>query len=744
VRGGEASPQGYPAVVELAPTLLEHILQAMIHAAFPPGQTFADPRPGRGPYALLPGIRLTLTPPERPPRESASAVHPEPVDPKEKPGTTRRSALPPDPNAAQGIGPSRSPASEGPDRDATLVGVVSTLQDTATGQTGSYAIYFDVRPGAGELSLHVAFIDPAGSQPIDHLPPKLLHLALAGRGPIPWRLAPGVKAIMGTSLQDPGRALLYLASTPLDTALDRATARSSSHRSPRPAPPSTLLRRLPSGKKTQGGGPVQVLHREDWAALIDASVLRALLTETLSNLGMIQAEGARVQVERIAIPRMIAGGLEVELEARVDGHECSARGPLYIGYTLERASSDVPQLRTSVNASKLQVSGADALPGLLYALTAILPQLFLLVLPGIPATLESWVYGASGRGLARATDQGTTGPLGSLVAELLQPLPPELSTVIARPMLVRMDLSPRGLTLGIAYRPPPRSGVTKTPLEVPLRINTIGPASILLGWQRAGDRSLPPDSNHGDNDMSASASASARGGSRPTASPPPAPTLTVAGFAPLRPPKSLPTSATLYVSGHALDGVLSVHLVSGFHRRPLTILRQTARLLVLHGALRDVPAGLWDLECEWSGALTNGVVYGDRLTFRNQVRTYIAAPGLRADDRPLRVLTCDGEPLLLQLANGLLTPLADLPSLRERLRDAPAIDVDVVEVEVPLAPTVSSPPPLEVQHVSDDHFIVDAGEYGRLRVRTLAMKSDATALAEVEALLKGLPHYELV
>jgi hypothetical protein len=291
--------------------------------------------------------------------------------------------------------------------------------------------------------------------------------------------------------------------------------------------------------------------------------------------------------------------------------------------------------------------------------------------------------------------------------------------------------------------------VTKTPLEVPLRINTIGPASILLGWRRAGDSSGPHEDDSdteddgGDDDGSRDR-APTHGEADPAPSTSPARALTVAGFAPLRPPKNLPTSINLYVSGHALDGVICAHLVSGFHRRPLAIARQTPRLLVLQADLRAMPTGLWDLECEWSGALTNGVVYGDRLTFRNQVRTYIAAPELRADDRPLRVLTCDGEPLLLQLANGLLTPLADLPSLRERLCAAPAVDVHVVEVEEPLKPTLRSPHDLEVEHVGDDHFIIDAGEFGRLRVRPLALKSDAAALAEVEALIQGLPHYELV
>ena len=723
---GETSPQGYPAVVELSTTILSQILQAMLHAAFPPGQTFADPRPGRGPYSLLPGVRLTLT-------HQGARIQ----------GTR----LP-----QRGDAP-RSPANEGHRHEAALIGVVAPLQDTATGDTGSYAIYFDVRPGDGDLSLHIAFIDPTASQPIDHLPPKLLHLALAGRGPLRWRLPQGVQALMWTSAEEGGRALLFLSSPKLDAALDGVSENPSVPAARRPAPLPLLLRRLPSGRKTQDGGPVQVLHREDWAALIDASVLRALLTESLSNLGVIQTDGAEVQIERIAIPRVIAGGLEVELVARVDGRECSARGPLYIGYTLERASSDVPQLRTSVNASKLQVRGADALPELLYVLTAIIPQLFLLVLPGIPATLESWVYGASGRGIARATDQGTMGPLATLLSELLQPLPPELSAFVDRPMLVRVDLSPRGLTLGVAYRPPPRSGVTKTPLEAPLRINTIGPASILLGWKRSGDRSGPPEDGRGTDDISSDDNASdddrrgrtpTHGEADPAPSPSPARALTVAGFAPRRPPKRLPTSVNLYVSGHALDGVICAHLVSGFHRRPLAIARQTPRLLLLHADLRAMPTGLWDLECEWSGALTNGVVYGDRLTFRNQVRTYIAAPELRADDRPLRVLTCDGEPLLLQLANGLLTPLADLPSLRERLRAAPAVDVHVVEVEEPLTPTLRSPHDLEVEHVGDDHFIIDAGEFGRLRVRPLALKSDAAALAEVEALLQGLPHYELV
>jgi len=670
--------QGYPAVVELTPSLLERVLRTIVDREFPSTRTFSDPRPGRGPYALIPNVRLTLA----------------------EPSVQQRP-------------------------DAALIGIVATLQETSTGETGSYAIYFDVRgERAGELSLYVELVDPARSQPISHLPPVLLHLALAGQGPIAWPTAPGVLATLRTILGEPGRALLFVTSTALIEAEPLRPA-------PNPiVPPAPLLRRIPGGRPTQGGGPVQVLHDEAWAAQIDEAVLRSLIVEAITGVGTLDAEGSSIQVTRIAVPRLLAGGLEIELEAIVDGAPCSARGPLYIGYYLERASSDVPLLRTSFNATKLETTGSQALPGVLYALTALVPAVLLVALPGIPATLETWVYGPSHRGRARATNQGTRGPLATLVGDALRLLPSSQAP-LGRQVVVRLDFGSQGLTLGVAYRPPPRSGVTKTPLEVPLRVDTVEPATILIGWRRPNDLFHPE------------AEASDATSSGPAPKDISRQELAISGLAPLGEPRRRSPSTTLYLSGAGLDGVMSAHLVSGFHRRALAIVAQAPTRMTLEWPLADAPPGLWDLEFEWSGGLANGIAYSDRLTLRNQVRTYVMEPERHPDDRPLRVLTRGGEPVLLQLACGLITPLTELASLRDRLREAPATDVDVAEVEVPLASCPSEPQTFAIESLGDDEFVVDAGELGRLRVRTLAVKSDVQALAQVEALLGRLPRHEL-
>ncbi|MCA9662220.1 MAG: hypothetical protein KC486_28030 [Myxococcales bacterium] len=680
-------PQGYPAIIELAPSILEDILQSVIEQVFPPGQTFADPRPHRGPYALIPHVRLTLATPN-------VTVAP----------------------------------------NAEIVGLVATLQDTSSGETGSYAIYFDVRSDAsgGRLTLHVAAIDPARSQPIGHLPPALLHLALAGHGPLAWTLPQGIQARLRTVLGDPGRALLFITSAGLAQEFGLSPASD-------PQPPSLpLVRRLPGGKKTQGGGIVQVIHTEEWAAQLDGAVIRGLLEGAVRGLGTIQAEGTEVKVKGFTIPQLITGGLELELDVSVDGTDIHAEGPLYIGYYLERASSDAPQLRLSFNASKLRISVVDAIAGVLYALSALVPPLLLLALPGIPAALEQWVYGPISKGLARAANQGVKDAKTSLLSEALRFLPPKLGALLSRQSIVRLDFGSRGVTIGVWYRPPPRSGVTKSPLEVPLEVHTVGPAAILIGWRRPGDL-FPPAHPMGEVVMGGEFGGVLRS---PTPSTPTTMTLAIAGLAPFGEPATLAPKRTLYISGAALDGVESAHLVSGFHRRTLTITHQTATRLTVDWNLRDVPAGLWDLELEWSGTLGGGASYSDRLTFRNRVRTYVAAPDVRADDRPLRVLTKDGEPTLLQLASGLLTPITDLEALRDRLREAPPVDVDVVEVEVPLGPTLSQPRELAVENLGEDTFIVDAGELGRLRVRTVAV-GHGEALAEAEALLEGLPRHEL-
>ncbi|MEZ4381843.1 MAG: hypothetical protein R3A79_10855 [Nannocystaceae bacterium] len=678
-------PQGYPAIIELAPSFLEDILQSVFEQLFPPGQTFADPRPHRGPYALLPHVRLTLA----------------------------------TPNVT--VAPT-----------AEIVGLVATLQDTSSGETGSYAIYFDIRsdPGGGRLTLHVAAIDPARSQPIGHLPPALLHLALAGHGPLEWALPQGVQARLKTVLGDPGRALLFVSSAGLAQAFGLAPASAPT------APAQPLVRRLAGGKKTQGGGVVQVIHTEEWAAEIDGEVIRGLLEGAVSGLGTIQAEGAEIKVQRCTIPRLITGGVELDLDVRVDGVDVRAAGPLYIGYTLERASSDAPQLRLSFNASKLRISAVDATAGVLYALSALVPPLLLLALPGIPAALEQWVYGPLSKGLARAANQAVKDARTSLLSDALRFVPPPLAALLTRQSIVRLDFGSRGVTIGVWYRPPPRSGVTKSPLEVPLEVDTVGPAAILVGWRRPGDLFAPPEAVDG--------AALGEPGLRPspTLAARPSLTLAISGLAPFDRPATLAARRTLYISGAALDGVESAHLVSGFHRRSLTITQQSATRLVVDWDLRDAPAGLWDLDLEWSGTLGGGASYSDRLTFRNRVRTYVAAPELRADDRPLRVLTKDGEPALLQLASGLLTPLTDLEALRDRLREAPPVDVDVVEVEVPLGPSPGQPRALAVENLGEDTFIVDAGELGRLRVRTVAVRR-GDALAEAEALLEGLPRHEL-
>ncbi|HFE46560.1 MAG TPA: hypothetical protein ENJ18_13880 [Nannocystis exedens] len=276
--------------------------------------------------------------------------------------------------------------------------------------------------------------------------------------------------------------------------------------------------------------------------------------------------------------------------------------------------------------------------------------------------------------------------------------------------------------------------MTKLPLEVPLQIRAIGPASILIGWRQAGDLFSPAGEGEPcPEDMPRADAGLARQQDLPV----------IAGFAPLVRPASAPEKTTLYLSGVALDGIQSAHAVSGFHRRSLSITAQSPLRMSLEWDLAGVPPGLWDLEFEWSGPLANGVVYSDRLTFRNQLRTYLAAPPVRADDRPLRVLTKDGEAMLLQLASGLIAPLGDASALRERLREVPAADAYVVDVEVPLAPNQDLPDTLAVEHLGDDHFIVDAGEFGRLRVRPLPIKSDDELLAKIEALVGRLPHHEL-
>ncbi len=681
---------GHQAIVELSTSLLENILQSAIDRVVPSGQTFADPRPGRGPYTLLPGLRLTLSPPSRPLRAGIS-----------------------------------------------ICGAVAALQDTCTGETGCYTIYFDVRSAPGQLSLHIEFIDPARSQPINHLPPALLHLALAGQGPISWGLPTGLECSLQTTLGDPGRVFLYITSKALRSTFQ--TSLSEVPEVPDLRTPSTrekpLLRRPPSGPKSQGVGPVQVIHREDWAVEVDEAVARAIIVEAIGGLGPIQAEGSEVRITRVCVPTLITGGLVLELEATVNGVSCSARGPLYIGYYLERAGSDAPQLKISFNATKLQISGRDGLPGLLYPLSSLLPPLLLLVLPGVPATLETWVWGELGCSLRRATNQGIPeAAKATLVSEALRLLPPELAALAERQSIVRLDFGSQGLTIGVCHRPPPRSGVTKLPLEVPLRIHAIGPASILIGWRQVGD--LFASAAEGEpcfEETPRVDSQLARHQDLPV----------IAGFAPLVEPVCAPEKMTLYLSGAALDGIQSAHAVSGFHRRSLSIAAQSPQRMNLEWDLAGVPPGLWDLEFEWSGLLANGVVYSDRLTFRNQVRTYLAAPPVRADDRPLRVLTKDGEAMLLQLASGLIAPLGDASALRERLRQAPAADAHVVDVEVPLAPSQSLPDILAVEHLGDDHFIVDAGEFGRLRVRPLPIKSDDEVLAKIEALVSRLPHHEL-
>ncbi len=677
---------GHHAIVELSTSLLENILQSAIDRVFPSGQTFTDPRPGRGPYTLLPGLRLTLSPPSRPLRAGTS-----------------------------------------------ICGVVAAVQDTGTGETGCYTIYFDARSTPGELSLHIEFIDPARSQPINHLPPALLHLALAGQGPISWQLPTGLECSLQTTLGDPGRALLFISSTALRSTFSPASLALT-------PPDKALLHRPPSGSQSQGIGPVQVIHSEAWALQIDEAVARALMVEAIGGLGLIQAEGCEVRISRISIPKLITGGLEIELDATVNGTACSARGPLYIGYYLERAGSDAPQLKISFNATKLQISGQGGLPGLLYPLSSLLPPLLLLVLPGVPATLETWVWGDLGCSLCRATNQGVPeAAKAMLIAEALRLLPPELAALAERQTIVRLDFGSHGLTIGVCHRPPPRSSVTKSPLEVPLRIHAIGPASLLIGWQKAGDL------------FASSSDPEPRARQAPQTDPELARQSlpVIAGFAPLIKPGNAPptttttTTTTLYLSGAALDGIQSAHAVSGFHRRSLSISAQNPLRMTLEWELEGVPPGLWDLEFEWSGTLANGVVYSDCLTFRNQLRTYLAAPPARADDRPLRVLTKDGDAMLLQLASGLIAPLEDVSALRERLREAPGAYAHVVDVEVPFAPNQSLPHTLAVEHLGDDHFIVDAGEFGRLRVRPLAIKSDDEALAKIEALIGRLPHHEL-
>lgn len=672
-------PPGHHAIVELSTSLLESILQSAIDRVFPSGQTFTDPRPGRGPYTLLPGLRLTLSPPSRPLRAGTS-----------------------------------------------ICGAVAAVQDTSTGETGCYTIYLDARSAPGELSLHIEFIDPARSQPIHHLPPALLHLALAGQGLISWQLPAGLECSLQTTLGDPGRALLFITSTALRTTFPPASLALTT-------PDKALLHRPPSGSQSQGIGPVQVIHSEAWALQIDEAVTRALIVEAIGGLGLIQAEGCEVQISQIAIPKLITGGLEIELDATVNGTACSARGPLYIGYYLERAGSDAPQLKISFNATKLQVSGQGALPGLLYPLSSLLPPLLLLVLPGVPATIETWVWGELGCSLCRATNQGAPDAAKTtLVAEALRLFPPELAALAERQTIVRLDFGSHGLTIGVCHRPPPRSSVTKSPLEVPLRIHAIGPASLFIGWHKAGDLFASSDGPEPPREAPQADSTLARQ-KMPV----------IAGFAPLVEPGNIAHKTTLYLSGAALDGIQSAHAVSGFHRRSLSIADQNTQRMTLEWDLEGIPPGLWDLEFEWSGTLANGVIYSDHLTFRNQLRTYLAAPPARADDRPLRVLTKDGEAMLLQLASGLIAPLEDVPALRERLREAPGARAHVVDVEVPFAPSQSLPHTLAVEHLGDDHFIVDAGEFGRLRVRPLAIKSDDETLAKIEALIGSLPHHEL-
>ncbi|MCA9635588.1 MAG: hypothetical protein KC420_06105 [Myxococcales bacterium] len=666
--------QGFPAVIELQPSVLEDILNSLIGQLFPPGTTFPDPRGSYGPYAMTSSVRLTLAPP----------------------GSGARAGT-------------------------NLVGVGVTLQDTSSGDTGDYTIYFDVRGADGRLELHLESVDKSRSRPLAHLATELLHLALAVQGPLRWELPAGIKATVRTVLGAPGRALLFVSSDALATAFGL-------HPATNPTVPPPMVHALPT--KTQGGGIIQVTHTESWAAHLDEAAVRGMMTEAINGIGTIRSGGHEVSVRSASIPRLIAGGLEVDLRVAVDGAEITVRGPLYVGYYLEAAESDAPQIRLSFNASKLQISLVDVISSVLYVLSALIPPLLIASLVMIPAALETWVFGPINQSLARAANQAVATGKTALIGEALRFLPPGLGDLLTRICVVRLDFGPSGVTIGAWYRPPPRSGMTKTAIKMPLEVHGVAPATFMVGWRRPGDlfAEAPVMLDGGGVFLG--------GGSGGTL------TLALASYAPFERPASLASKVTLTVRGAALDGVKAVFLRSGVHRRALAITRQEAGVLALSWDLHGVPAGLWDLEIEWAGTLSNGSSYRDTLIFDNQVRTYVAAPEVSADLRPVRALTHRGELELLQLADGRLTPVSELAALRERLRERPPVMVDVVEVEAPLGPALEGELRLGVEVAGEGEFVVDGGALGRLRVRS-AVADEGAALDGVEAALADLPRHEL-
>ena len=689
-------PQGHVAAIEFEPQLLQLVIRELVDQFLPPGQTFKDPRPGKGPYAIHGPVSLSFAQPSR-----------------------------------------TVPAAR------NLVGLVVKIRDTSTQQIGEYTVYYDIVSTSGRLELKPYFVDPKPSTPIPHLPAILLELALKMQGPIGWPLPAGLKVPVRTELGGQGRCVFFVTSPALERSFGLTPAANPT------VPSQPLYTKLPT--RVTGGGQISIRHTETWAMQVDSSVLTQLLEDAVVSQGAFTVAGKQFSIASFRVTRVLHSGIEIDA-AFVEGNNTASpipvRGPIFLGYAVEAYGSRRPTIRLTVNASQLTVAGLsiDTLRGIAIGLSFLIPPLLVFTIGALPGLLEAWIVRPLNRTLSRSLNSQTEGAKQRLLREAVNLLPDKgnLRKLLTEQNPVRLDISPSALTMGLWNPEIAQSGTTKYAVKIPVATTSIRPKNIMVGWHVPDDIFAPPanatgsgvvlDSLLPERGFVGGLATPVEAVLMPGPSLPPTPSP-VPGVLPFEHFGGRSSKVRITVEGKGLDGVSAVKVRRGT-AIPLTIVSQSATELELEWDVRGVGVGAWDLELTWSGTLSDGSTLTDHVSVDEQaMHTFLAAPKVRHNWTPHRMRP--GE--VVDFVNGVRAKLEDLDALRELLNSP--MPLDEVEVELPMGPVAPEALAASLDVVTEHGaMVLDMGDSGRLRVRPAeSLADDVPSTAAVAAMRHELP-----